>query len=185
MSFNIYSEMSVVLSTSSYCVDILDFFFLTRVSSYSHTSFFINLQEYEIANSELFSYFLIVSMSPKYKSEILVSARSSSSNFTRMLVPRFWLGIYSIVTSISKMCLHKMCATFIHNKNNNYIFHIISNQYQVILDLQPFSQQNLLNRKHTSLIYDILKTKEMSIFTDPSCVMIGNGCFLAEQFCIR
>lgn len=78
-----------------------------------------------------------------------------------------------------------MCVTFIHNKNNNHIFHTISNQYQFILELLPFSEQNLLNRKHSSLIYDILKTKEMSIFTDPSCVMIGNGCFRAEQFCTR
>lgn len=129
--------------------------------------------------------FIIFSMRLKYKSDILESARSASSDFTRLFVPRFWLGIYCKVTSISKMCLHKMCATFIHNKNNNYIFHIISNQYQFILDVLPFSQQNLLNRKHTSLIYDILKTKERSIFTDPSCVMIGNGCFRAEQFCTR
>lgn len=106
-------------------------------------------------------------MRSRYKSEILVSTRFASSNFTGMLVPRFWLGIYSIVTSISKMCLHKMCATFIHNKSNNYIFHTISNQYQFILDVLLFSQQNLLNRKHTSLIYDILKTKEMSIFYRP------------------
>lgn len=91
--------------------------------------------------------FIIFSMRLKYKSDILESARSASSNFTGMLVPRFWLGIYSIVTSISKMCLHKMCATLIHNKSNNYIFHTISNQYQFILDVLPFSQQTLSDRK--------------------------------------
>lgn len=177
--------MSVVLSKSSYCLDILDFFLLrwclvTRINCFS-----LICKNIKSRTPNLFSYFLIVSMRSRYKGEILVATRFASSNFTGMLVPRFWLGIYSIVTSISKMCLHKMCVTFIHNKSNNYICHTISNQYQFILDVLPFSQQNLLNRKHTSLIYDILKTKGLSIFTDPSCVMIGNGCFRAEQFCTR